>query len=248
MDELDSSDPQAYGWRYAYATAPDGSEKLVQVPLTYGDLLDPEEGDFVAESTIHQQLIHDLFDVLKGRYHDEPTTAVWSDLKIAFAIPGLTTGPGPDLFVVEGVEDRDRQRKSFRFGEEPGRIRLVIEVVSEKSHDKDTRDLLEIYSQLGVEEYVAIIPRGDYATGPFELRGWRLGKATRRLRALRLDPERRLHLRATSLVLGTGEDGWGLFLWDAETGERLLTASEEKQAMTAEIERLRARIRDLEQR
>jgi len=129
VDELDSSDAHAYGWRYAYESAPDGSEKLVQSPLTYADLLDPQEGDFIAESTVHQQLIHDLLEILTRRYRDEPTTAVWSDLKIAYMIPGLTTGPGPDLFVVEGVEDRDRQRRSFRFGEEPGEIRLVIEVV-----------------------------------------------------------------------------------------------------------------------
>lgn len=260
-DGDDSSDPYYYGFRWAYETTPDGSEKLVQVPLTYADLLDPQEDDFIAESTIHYRVIHDLNDILTHRYRDRPKTAVWSNLKIAFVIPGLTTGPGPDICVVEGVEDRDRQRKSFRFGEEPGTIRLVIEVVSERSYEKDTRDLLKIYSRLGVEEYVAILPEGSYPTGPFELKGWRLGKATGRLRPLRPAADGRLHLRATNLTVGTGEGGWGLQLWDAATGERLRTPAEAaekarheaeqrarkeaaaRRAAEAEIERLRARQR-----
>lgn len=268
VDDVDAeSDPYYYGWRYAYETSPGGAEKLVQVPLTYRDLLDPQEGDFIAESTVHQRVIDDVVDVLLRRYRSEPAIAVWSNLKIAFVIPGLTTGPGPDVCVVEGVEDRDRLRKSFRFGKEPGKIRLVIEVVSERSHKKDTRDLLKIYARLGVEEYVAILPRGSYAAGPFELKGWRLGRATGRLRALRPDPEGCLHLRGTRLLLGTGEDGWGLLMRDAVTGEALMTSAEvAESAMAArdlaeaawaqaeaarleaeaEVERLQARIRDLE--
>jgi Putative restriction endonuclease len=255
----DPSGPFYYGWRYASETSADGSKKLVQVPLTYADLLDPQEDDFIAESTIHYQLIHEINDMLRHRYRDRPQTAVWSNLKIHIVIPGLTTGPGPDVCVVEGVEDRERQRKSFRFGEEPGTVRLVIEVVSERSREKDTRDLLDVYARLGVEEYVVIFPEGSYATGPFDLKAWRLGKATRRLRPLRPDRDGRLHLQATSLLLGTGEGGWGLEVRDAATGERLRTsaeaeaearrkAEEEKQEMAAEIERLRARVRDLEQR
>lgn len=246
-DGDDPSDPYYYGFRYAYETSADGSRKLVQVPLTYADLLDPREDDFIAESTIHYQLIHDLNDMLRHRYRDQAATAVWSNLKLNIVIPGLTTGPGPDVCVIDGVEDRDRQRKSFRFGEEPGTIRLVIEVVSERSRVKDTRDLLKVFSRLEVEEYVAVFPEGSYASGPFELKGWRLGKATGRLRPLRPAADGRLHLRATNLVIGTGEDGWGLYLWDAVTGERLKTPEEARieaerraQAAEAELERLRS--------
>ena len=84
--------------------------------------------------------------------------AVWSNLKIAFRIPGLTSGPGPDICLVDGVDDRDRRRTSFRFGEEPGAVRLVVEVVSKKSVQKDYKDLPAIYGPLGVEEYFAVRP------------------------------------------------------------------------------------------
>jgi len=158
-DELED-DPYYYGWRDQWETSPDGSEKLRRIPLRYEDLLDPQEEDFVAESTIHHSVGDYVAQVLKQRYKDEPTIAVWSNLKICFEIPGLTTGPGPDVCVVAGVEDRDRERTSFRFGEEPGKVRLVVEVVSQKSLRKDYEDLLPIYARLGVEEYVAIRPRG----------------------------------------------------------------------------------------
>ncbi|MCP4664348.1 MAG: hypothetical protein GY856_53875 [bacterium] len=59
------------------------------------DLLDPREEDFVAESTLHHSVGGYVAQVLKHRYQDEPTIAVWSNLEICFVIPGLTTGPGP---------------------------------------------------------------------------------------------------------------------------------------------------------
>ncbi len=228
------------------------------MPLTYRDLLDPQEGDFVAESTIHRDVTEALAGILKYRFRDDPSVAVWRNLKIAFVIPGLTTGPGPDLCVVAGVVDRDRPRKSFRFGEEPGTIRLVVEVVSESSLKKDYEDLLEVYAPLGVEEYVAVRPSGFYSDGPFELKGWRLDGGTKRLRAFA--PEDRLHLETAGVLLGTGAKGRGLFLWDAATGERLLTpdearrtaeeraqqAEERARRAEAEIERLRAGLRNLD--
>ncbi|MCP4660768.1 MAG: hypothetical protein GY856_35650, partial [bacterium] len=41
-DELED-DPYYYGWREQWETSPDGSEKLRRIPLTYQDLLDPQE-------------------------------------------------------------------------------------------------------------------------------------------------------------------------------------------------------------
>ena len=99
--EAGDGDPYYYGWRWQ--VAPEDSDRLRQVPLTYADLLSPEVGDFIAEDTIHRRVTEDVARILESRYADEPTVAVWSDLKILFRIPKLTTGPGPDVCVVEGV-------------------------------------------------------------------------------------------------------------------------------------------------
>lgn len=220
-------DPYEYGWRERREIGPDGTEKLRWDPLTYQDLLDPQEGDAVAEDSIHRSVTEDVARILRRRYERQPTVAVWCNLKIRFVIPGLTTGPGPDICVVEGVHDRDLRRTSFRFGEEPGKVRLVIEIVSKNSVKKDYRDLLAIYGPLGVEEYFAIRPVGFYSEGPFRLRGWRRDTKTGRLRLLRPDAQGRLRSRVTGLLFGTREAGWGLEVWDAATGERLRTSDEE---------------------
>jgi len=220
-------DPYRHGWRERREIAPDGAEKLCWDPLTYQDLLDPQEGDVVAEDSVHRSVTDDMARILKRRYEDDPTVAVWCSLKILFRIPGLTTGPGPDVCLVEGVRDRDLRRTCFRCGQEPGKVRLVVEVVSKSSVRKDYQDLLAIYGPLGVEEYVAIRPVGFYPHGPFKLRGWRRDPTSGRLRPIRPRADRRLRSQVTGLLFGTGEDGYGLELWDAATGERLRTSDQE---------------------
>ncbi len=48
------NDPFRYGWRYVLrGTAPNGQELWDQVPLTLDDVLHPEVGDFIVNSTAH---------------------------------------------------------------------------------------------------------------------------------------------------------------------------------------------------
>ncbi len=235
----DADDPFYYGWRESSEQAPDGSKRRRWMPLTYRDLLDPQEGDVIAEDTIHRKVTEGVAGILERRFRSDPTVAVWSNLKILFEVPGLTSGPAPDVSVVFGVEDRDRRRRSFRYGREPGEVRLAIEVVSKSSVRKDYQDLLEIYAPLGVAEYVAIHPLGHYPDGPFKLTGWRRDAETGQLERTPPDPEGRIPSHTTGLLFGTGADGWGLTVWDAATGERLRrpdqeTALLEERAETAE--------------
>jgi Uma2 family endonuclease len=221
--ELDGPehDPFYYGWRPVWEKAADGEERQSWIPLTYQDLLDPQEDDVVAEGTIHRKVTDGVAGILRRRFQSDPTVAVWCNLKIWFVIPGLTTGPGPDICVVAGVEDRDRGRTSFRYGEEPGTVRLVIEIVSKSSAKKDYQDLLRIYAPMGVEEYVAVHPLGPYSDGPFRLRGWRLDPRAQKLRPIAPDRQGRIPSRTTGLLFGTGQDGWHLTVWDAANGELL---------------------------
>ena len=254
---VDDEDFFRFGWRYSELDTANGDD-LHRTPLTYRDLLSPEVGDFIAEDTVHRSVVEGVANILRPRLEVDPAVAVWSDLKIHFVIPGVTTGPGPDISVVVGVRDRERRRRSFHLGEEPGRLALAIEVVSNQSLAKDYRDILEIYERLGVEEYVAIRPTGLYADGPFELRGWR--RSPDGLSPVRPDDRGRLRSDVARVLFGTGPGGTGLVIWDAETGERLLTAEERehearllaerraaieakaRQEAEAEIQRLRAEL------
>jgi hypothetical protein len=244
--DRDDEDPYRYGWRFRPAA--DGSGETEMAPLTYADLLDPQEGDVVAEDTIHRCLTEDLGSMLQRRWAGDETVAVWSNLKVNFRIPGLTTGPGPDLVVVRGVRDRDRRRTSFHLGREPGEILLVIELVSKSSRKKDFEDLVDIYGRMGVEEYLAIEARGFYIDGPYELRAWKRDPAAGMLRSLAPVAPGRLLLPAAGLLFVTGGDGWGLGVWDAATGERLLTSEQAAQGLAEQAERAEERAARAEER
>ncbi len=267
-DEDVEDDPYPFGWRERWRVRPDGSETLVRTALTSDDLLDPKEGDCVPEDTVHRDITEDVAGIVKLR-EDESTVAVWRNLKLDVKIPrvvpgrpGATYGPAPDLCVIDGVRDPKRRRKSFRLGKVSGRLRLVMEVVSERSKEKDLETLPEIYAQLGAEEYLVLQAEGDYIDEVFGLTAWRREASSGRLRPVKPDSEGRLHLRTVGLLLGTAE-GRGLVIWDAATGERQRPpleevsfqraraahaeearkkAEQEKKEMVAELEQLRAQV------
>lgn len=223
-ENLPEKDPFHYGWRICWDREPDGSEKCRYVPLTYQDLLDPQLGDHVTQDTLHIRLVLTLYGLLSSRFAADPDVGVFSDLKIFFNIPGLPN-PGPDVMVVRGVEDRDRRRTSFRVGEEPGRIVMVIEVVSPEYRQKDYESLPKVYEKAGVDEYVILEALGTYLTDPYKLVGYRLGE-DRRYHALELDAQGGLELESVDVWIAPDPGGWGLQLIHRTTGQRLLSFEE----------------------
>ncbi len=256
------TDPFLYGWRDVWETAPDGSEKLRRIPLTYEDTLNPRLGDRLSLSTNHTDLTREIVGILKRRYEAKPSVAVWNDLKVRLPTgttlrddaPEGSKGPSPDVCVVGGVRDRARNRESFELGGEPGEIWLAIEVVSKNSVEKDHGGILEPYGELKVREYVAIRPRGAYLDGLVELRAWRRNAQTKKLEEVSLDEEGRFHARKTGLLFGTGPGGKGLLIHDAATEELLLSetemlrAAEERAEQEARARKQEARARKREAR
>ena len=252
-------DPFLYGWRDVAETAPDGSEKLRRIPLTYEDTLNPQLGDHVSDSTNHAQVIRLVSDVLGRRYEDEPSVAVWSNLKVRNPsgtaaegkkdAPEGAKGPAPDVCVIAGVRDRERNRESFELVAEPGEVRLAVEVVSKTSTRKDYGGILGPYDELGVREYVTIRPRGKYVEGPVELRAWRRDPGREQLEEVLLDEAGRFHSETTGVLFGTGPGGQGLELRDAATGEVLLSEAEVRRAAEERAEQeAEARQKEAEKR
>ncbi len=227
-------DPYRYGYRTHWGQGPDGRQQSRVVPLTYRDLLDPQLGDSMTQDSLHIQLVSLLMSLLRTHFASDPEVAVFGDLKVIFDVPGLP-GPGPDVFVVRGARDRDRRRKSFRVSEEPGRIVLVIEVVSPEYKKKDYESLPEVYEKAGIGECVTIEALGEYLTDPYKLAGHRLGE-DRRYHDIDLDEQDGLELESVGLSIAPDPDGWGLKIVDRATGQRLLTL--EEGLLTLEQERV----------
>jgi colicin import membrane protein len=55
-----------YGFRDVITKNPDGTTDLVRIPLTLEDVLHPQFGDFILESTLHDLLRDYLADVFRA--------------------------------------------------------------------------------------------------------------------------------------------------------------------------------------
>ena len=159
-----------YGWRYVPKKLPDGTTDLVRIPLTLEDVLHPQYGDVMPESTLHARVRNYLGDVCHARTDGDPTALVISDVLIYWDDPTLNQH-SPDIGVIFGVRNRDAPRKSFRVAQEQTRPRVIIEIVSPDTRSNDVDNKLVAYHQARVPYYI-ILDRAR-EDDPWQLRGYR---------------------------------------------------------------------------
>jgi hypothetical protein len=143
-----------YGWRFIRRELPDGTIEWDQVPLTYEDVLHPEEGDQVTHSSIHQRRWHYLREVFERQVADDPSAVVLDDVRIEWDVPYLRPH-GPDLMVIFGVRER-KNWSTFRVAEEGGRPALIVEITSPETRGHDVMTKVDHYEMAGVPLYVIV--------------------------------------------------------------------------------------------
>ena len=157
----DEPRPEEEGAIFRYVCGEDGELRILQLPATLENLLDPRLEDEVNQSEAHAVTLGSLFDVLR-RYLKRlaPELAVFSDLLLLYRRHGHRDVT-PDIAVVEGLGEARRDRKSLDVVGEGGRLVLVMEVVSESSGDarrKDEEENPRLFAELGVEDLVLVYP------------------------------------------------------------------------------------------
>lgn len=148
----------------------------------------------------------------------------------------------PDVFVVKGLEPKDRRvYKLWLEGQPPD---VIIETTSRKTQTKDTVTKPALYAMLGVKEYFLFDPTQDYLDPP--LRGYRL--VGQQYQSLDADVQQALVSEELGLRL-RAEQG-KLMAYRLDTGDPLLTAEQARQveaaarqAAEAEVARLREKLR-----
>jgi colicin import membrane protein len=145
-------DPFRYGWREVRVEGPDGTVSFDQVPLTLEDVLFPETGDFIVQTDPHDSDLNYLKDVFKARLADEPSTAVVSDCRVDWNLPGVRP-LGPDIAVFAGVK-RYRPWATLDVAKEGVRPLLVVEVTSPDTRKNDVEIKLDYYYRAGVPLYI----------------------------------------------------------------------------------------------
>ncbi|HEX9944515.1 MAG TPA: Uma2 family endonuclease [Thermoanaerobaculia bacterium] len=235
-----SADPFRYGWRWRSVRLPSGEVVEQQIPLTPEDLLDPQLGDEVPQSDPHHELLLVVDELLTRRFASRQDVCVASDMKMLWGIPGFKE-PSPDIAVIPGVrKKRDPERTVFDVVREGTRPCLVIEIVS--STDAETRRndyerKVEIYQRAGIPEHLILDPATSFTQGRLLLTGYRLGPDGRYQR-IEPDREGRLLSETAGLLFGVAEDGQTIRVFNAATGQRLLTPLElEKEIQKVTLER-----------
>jgi len=195
------------------------------------------DGEPMAETDTHRNLMIYLIEALTDRYRDDPQVYVAGNLFLYYAEGDPTSAIAPDVFVVFGIPRGNR--RVYKVWEEGKGPDVVIELTSKGTMWKDRGAKKGIYEALGVTEYFLYDPLQEYLS-PL-LQGYRLtGDGYRRIE----------EQSVVSDVLGLelrDEEGF-LRLYDLETGEKLLTPLEAQAARRqaeAELERLRAELATL---
>jgi colicin import membrane protein len=229
----DKDDPFRYGWRYVRRVQPDGTTVIDQIPLTFEDLLYPEEDDFVVQEPVHTRDFIYCHSTLEAFYTAEPSVVVLGDCRVDWGVAGVRP-LGPDILVLFGVHQWLR-RGTYRLAEEGGRPVLVIEIVSPSTRPHDLRAKRRLYYRVGVQKYV-LVDRGPQNRDPVRLLGYQRGPHG--WRQLRPDAQGRLDLAPVGMVLGSADDRpW---LYDAVTGIRAPDRTEWQQVLTTTETRAQA--------
>ena len=200
----------------------------------------------LAENDWQLEAILDAVGVLKIRYQDRPDVYVSGDLLIYYEEGNPRKSVAPDVFVVFGAAQHNRN--VYKLWEEPKAPDFVLEVASENTWREDLGRKRTLYAELGVREYWLFDPRDEFFDPPLQGLVLREG-AYRALPAL-VDNGART-IRSEVLGLDLCAQRGVLRLRDAATGEYLKSHAEAAAAETEAIKALRAaeaRIAELEAR
>lgn len=208
-------------------------------PLTPEAFLDPRIGDTMVQGNPHGIASLELYELLRRHFLPRQDVLVLHDVKHLLE---PRRGPAPDVSVILGAQNIDRNLESYNLAKIGIVPSLIIEVVSpsdSRIRRVDEEEKVGLYARVGVAEYILEdMPRP--ATGwRYRLRGYRLD-GERRYRDIVPDSQGRLLSRTTGLLFGVSPQGDRIEVTVAATGERILYPIEEKEARMAAEERATA--------
>ena len=176
------------------------------------------DGKPMAETDVHRDDMVDVIQMLKDHFADHPDVYISGSLLIFYVEGNRRKHVSPDVFVVWGVQRKDRDNYLvWKEGKGPN---LVIEITSKTTRREDKTKKWKLYRDvLEVPEYFQFDPTEDYLKPP--LQGFRLIEGEYQM----IKP---VEGRLPSEILGLHleRDGKKLRLFNPVTGGRLLLPSE----------------------
>lgn len=187
------------------------------------------DGQPMAETTLHREVMVDLIGSLDRHYSGAPDVWVGGNLCLYYEEGNLSAMLAPDVLLAKGVPKWPRPHYLL-WNETPPS--LIVEVTSRSTRREDEGKKKDVYERIGVEEYVLFDPYGEYLKP--RLKGFRLDRLDRgRFQPIPLAADGSLLSRTTGLVFRP--EGKRLRLVDTTTGKPLLWADELEAAREREI-------------
>jgi Uma2 family endonuclease len=235
------------GYRTVYDAT---TQSWREVPLTLLELLYPTEDD-VGAVKMAQSPLHDIWTVLLATmlrtYLAAQQWLITQDVLIHWGRKGAPP-LSPDLAAIPDGRLPAEDQKSYRVGRDGPLPAFVVEITSEETRDTDLHKKRLDYAAFGVKEYLIIdilTPR----TQPWRLLGYRLEDQPT-YQQLTPDEQGGLSFATVGLrFVAVGRER--IEVYDAATGQRLLTADELKaqvEAAEARAATLADHVRELEAR
>ena len=179
------------------------------------------DGQPMAETDVHRDLMIDLIAMLREYFHDDPQVYISGNLFLYYQEGNPRRVVAPDVFVVKGIPGG--RRRIYKLWEEGRPPDVVFEVTSPSTRGEDLRTKHALYARLGVAEYFLFDPLDEYLRPPFQGYRLRLGQ----YRPMRPAADGSLWSAVLGLELHVRDERLRLF--DPE-GQRWLPLPEEEQA------------------
>ena len=128
------------------------------------------DGQPVAETDVHRDLMIDLIAMLREYFHDDPHVYISGNLFLYYQEGDPRRVVAPDVFVVKGIPGG--RRRIYKLWEEGRPPDVVFELTSPSTRNEDRRTKHDLYARLGVAEYFLFDPLDEYLRPPFQ--GYRL--------------------------------------------------------------------------
>ena len=185
------------------------------------------DSKYLSESELHRLLRNALIETLQAYYVDEPLVHVTGDVLLFYEKGNRRKHLAPDLFVAFGVGKQIRDNY-LMWEEAPPSV--VLELTSPTTRSDDIGPKFALYRDvLKVKEYFLFDPKEDLIS--HSMQGWRLVNGL--YRAIRPIAGR---LPSRELGLHLEREGNRAYLWNPDTGQRLLSPSQQAEQAREEAE------------
>jgi Uma2 family endonuclease len=132
-----------------------------QQPFHGVEIVYPEtDGEPMAESDIHRDLMVDLIEGLKHHFREDPMTYVSGNMLLYYEEGNPHRSVAPDVFVVRGIAKH--RRRIYQLWAEGRPPDVVFEISSRTTWGKDLQKNWRLYARLGIREYFIFDPEYDY--------------------------------------------------------------------------------------